>query len=141
MATEFTEKSADSAVATMVPHATASQVVRLDKLSLAAVHHTVASLQHLKWEQQVTAWQMAATSHLCTLLLLQRATRWARGAAALCLQVNHVPTMTGGIGTEALREFYHNHFITKMPDDVKLTPIDRTVAKDTVVGVGRAGLV
>jgi carboxymethylenebutenolidase len=69
IATEFTEKSADAAVATMVPHAT----------------------------------------------------------------VNHVPTMTGGVGTEALRAFYADNFIPKMPDDVILTPIDRTIAKDTIV--------
>jgi hypothetical protein len=31
------------------------------------------------------------------------------------------------------RSFYANHFIPKMPADVKLTPIDRTVAKDTIV--------
>ena len=69
VATEFSEKSADAAVATMVPNAT----------------------------------------------------------------VNHVPTMTGGVGTEALRTFYAENFIPKMPEDVKLTPIDRTIAKDTIV--------
>jgi hypothetical protein len=51
VATEFTEKSADAAVATMVAHST----------------------------------------------------------------VNHVPTMTGGSGTEGLRQFYAKHFIPKMP--------------------------
>eukprot|EP00887_Chlorella_sp_A99_P005588 scaffold1.g5588.t1 len=69
VATEFTERSADSAVATMVPHAT----------------------------------------------------------------VNHVPVMTGGAGTEALREFYAKSFIPRMPPDVNLQPIDRTIAAGKVV--------
>jgi carboxymethylenebutenolidase len=47
--------------------------------------------------------------------------------------VNHVPVMTGGSGTAALESFYHNHFIHNMPPDVQLTPIDRVVARDTVV--------
>ncbi|GBF95978.1 carboxymethylenebutenolidase [Raphidocelis subcapitata] len=66
IATEFSEKSADAAVATMVPHAT----------------------------------------------------------------VNHVPTMTGGEGTEALRLFYATNFIPRMPADVKITPLSRTVGAD-----------
>jgi len=66
IATEFTEKSADAAVATMVPNST----------------------------------------------------------------VNHVPTMTGGQGTEGLRAFYAKHFIPKMPADVEITPIERNVGVD-----------
>lgn len=42
--------------------------------------------------------------------------------------VNHVPVMTGGVGTQALEQFYARHFIPKMPPDVKLTPIDRHIA-------------
>ncbi|KAL4433688.1 hypothetical protein ABPG75_000129 [Micractinium tetrahymenae] len=42
--------------------------------------------------------------------------------------VNHVPVMTGGVGTKALEEFYAQHFIPKMPPDVKLTPIERHIA-------------
>ncbi|KAL4450665.1 hypothetical protein ABPG77_001021 [Micractinium sp. CCAP 211/92] len=42
--------------------------------------------------------------------------------------VNHVPVMTGGVGTQALEQFYAEHFIPKMPPDVKLTPIDRHIA-------------
>eukprot|EP00878_Enallax_costatus_P038914 GHUV01044406.1.p3 GENE.GHUV01044406.1~~GHUV01044406.1.p3 ORF type:complete len:108 (+),score=10.48 GHUV01044406.1:924-1247(+) len=62
IATEFTEKTADAAVATMVPDAT----------------------------------------------------------------VNHVPVITGGQGTDKLRDFYRDHFISKMPSDVSLVPIERT---------------
>lgn len=64
--TEFTEKSADSAVATMVPTAT----------------------------------------------------------------VNHVPTLMGGEGRERLREFYARHFIPKMPPDVNIKPLQRTIADE-----------
>uniref|UniRef100_A0A383W4Q2 SnoaL-like domain-containing protein n=1 Tax=Tetradesmus obliquus TaxID=3088 RepID=A0A383W4Q2_TETOB len=66
VATEFTEKSADAAVATMIPEAT----------------------------------------------------------------VNHVPVITGGAGKDALRAFYHDNFISKMPGDVSLVPLERTVGKD-----------
>lgn len=64
--TEFTEKSADSAVGTMVGHAT----------------------------------------------------------------VNHVPTLMGGEGRENLRKFYANHFIPKMPNDVVIKPLNRTIAAE-----------
>lgn len=47
--------------------------------------------------------------------------------------VNHVPTMTGGVGRDQLLEFYGKHFIPGMPPDTKITPVDRTVGKDTVV--------
>lgn len=70
IATEFTEKSADAAVATMVPHST----------------------------------------------------------------VNHVPTMTGGAGTEGLRKFYATHFIPKMPADVDIKPLERSVGTDAAGG-------
>ena len=47
--------------------------------------------------------------------------------------VNHVPVMTGGYGKEALDAFYSTHFIPKMPADVELTPISRTVGVDRLV--------
>ena len=47
--------------------------------------------------------------------------------------VNHVPVMTGGFGKAALRDFYSNHFIPKMPPDTTLTPISRTVGTDQLV--------
>jgi carboxymethylenebutenolidase len=47
--------------------------------------------------------------------------------------VNHIPTMTGGVGYEQLRRFYAYHFIPKNPPDFRLTPISRTVGKDIVV--------
>lgn len=47
--------------------------------------------------------------------------------------VNHIPTMTGGVGYRDLHRFYKNHFIPKTPADTKLIPISRTVGSDRVV--------
>ena len=47
--------------------------------------------------------------------------------------VNHVPTMTGGHGQRELYRFYKNHFIPKLPKDLKIIPVSRTVGPDRVV--------
>ena len=47
--------------------------------------------------------------------------------------VNHVPTMTGGVGFKQLHRFYLNHFVHQNPDDTKLIPVSRTVGADRVV--------
>lgn len=47
--------------------------------------------------------------------------------------VNHIPTMTGGVGYDYLKRFYKNHFIPKTPADTKLIPISRTIGADRVV--------
>ena len=47
--------------------------------------------------------------------------------------VNHIPTMTGGVGFEKLRDFYANHFIGVNPPDTELMPVSRTVGESTVV--------
>ncbi len=47
--------------------------------------------------------------------------------------VNHIPTMTGGVGHEALKHFYANHFIGVNPPDFAMTPVSRTVGTDRVV--------
>ena len=47
--------------------------------------------------------------------------------------VNHIPTLTGGVGREALREFYSKHFIPKMPPDTEMVPISRTIGEDQLV--------
>lgn len=47
--------------------------------------------------------------------------------------VNHVPTMTGGVGYRDLSRFYRHHFIPKTPADTKLIPISRTIGADRVV--------
>lgn len=47
--------------------------------------------------------------------------------------VHHVPMMTGGVGYQAVYNFYKNHFIGKMPADTKIVRISRTIGKDQVV--------
>jgi carboxymethylenebutenolidase len=47
--------------------------------------------------------------------------------------VNHIPTLTGGIGHEQLKRFYKHHFIPKTPKDTKLIPISRTIGADRLV--------
>ena len=47
--------------------------------------------------------------------------------------VNHIPTMTGGVGQQALAAFYRDHFVNSNPPDTTLTPISRTVGANQVV--------
>ncbi|KAG4433053.1 hypothetical protein IFR05_011471, partial [Cadophora sp. M221] len=47
--------------------------------------------------------------------------------------VNHIPTMTGGIGRKALTAFYRDHFIFNNPEDTQLELISRTVGTDRVI--------
>ncbi len=47
--------------------------------------------------------------------------------------VNHIPTMTGGVGQKELARFYRHHFVDSNPKDTKLIPISRTIGADRVV--------
>ena len=47
--------------------------------------------------------------------------------------VNHIPTMTGGVGHDETLRFYKHHFIPTAPQDTRLVPISRTVGADRVV--------
>lgn len=47
--------------------------------------------------------------------------------------VNHIPTMTGGVGYRELSRFYQNHFVHANPPDMKLVPISRTVGATQIV--------
>jgi carboxymethylenebutenolidase len=47
--------------------------------------------------------------------------------------VHHVPVLTGGVGYEGVYNFYKNDFVGKMPDDVNVVPLSRTIGKDQVV--------
>ena len=47
--------------------------------------------------------------------------------------VNHIPTLTGGVGYQALSRFYRYHFVHNNPQDIALTPISRTVGLTQVV--------
>ena len=47
--------------------------------------------------------------------------------------VNHIPTMTGGVGHDQLKRFYKYHFIGVNPPDFRFTPISRTVGPNCLV--------
>jgi hypothetical protein len=47
--------------------------------------------------------------------------------------VNHIPTLTGGVGKRELRDFYSKRFIPQMPPDTEMTPISRTIGTDQLV--------
>ena len=47
--------------------------------------------------------------------------------------VDHVPVLTGGSGQAELRQFYSTHFIPKMPPDMEMTPVSRTIGTDQLV--------
>src|SRR3954453_13825913 len=47
--------------------------------------------------------------------------------------VDHVPVLTGGSGKAELAEFYSTHFIPKMPSDLEIIPVSRTVGSDQLV--------
>ena len=47
--------------------------------------------------------------------------------------VNHIPTLTGGVGKEQLGEFYSKRFIPQMPPDTEMVEVSRTVGEDRLV--------
>ncbi|PLB50643.1 dienelactone hydrolase [Aspergillus steynii IBT 23096] len=47
--------------------------------------------------------------------------------------VTFTPTVSGGIGTHALRRFYEHHFLQKLPPSMRLRLISRTQGTDRVV--------
>lgn len=47
--------------------------------------------------------------------------------------VNHIPTMTGGVGHDELKRFYKYHFIGGNPPDTELVPVSRTIGEDQIV--------
>lgn len=47
--------------------------------------------------------------------------------------VNHIPTLTGGVGYSQLARFYKYHFVHQNPQDMKITSISRTVGSTQVV--------
>src|SRR5438045_7629316 len=47
--------------------------------------------------------------------------------------VNHIPVLTGGVGKDALREFYSKRIIPQMPPDTEVTPVSRTIGADQLV--------
>ena len=47
--------------------------------------------------------------------------------------VNHVPVMTGGVGSSEVLHFYSTYFIPGHPPDTEVVPVARTVGDDRVV--------
>ena len=47
--------------------------------------------------------------------------------------VNHVPTLTGGLGYKDLHRFYKDFFIPANPPSTQIKLISRTIGTDTVV--------
>ncbi|AOW12182.1 carboxymethylenebutenolidase [Hydrogenophaga crassostreae] len=47
--------------------------------------------------------------------------------------VNHIPTMTGGVGHKMLSRFYQHHFVNSNPPDTALIPISRTIGATQIV--------
>jgi carboxymethylenebutenolidase len=47
--------------------------------------------------------------------------------------VNHVPTMTGGVGQKELARFYQHHFVNSNPKDTRIVPVSRTIGADRLV--------
>lgn len=47
--------------------------------------------------------------------------------------VNHVPTLTGGVGARELYRFYKHHFIPSTPADTRLVPLSRTIGATQIV--------
>jgi carboxymethylenebutenolidase len=47
--------------------------------------------------------------------------------------VNHIPTMTGGVGQSELKRFYKYHFIGGNPPDMALKPLSRTIGENQLV--------
>ena len=47
--------------------------------------------------------------------------------------VNHIPTMTGGVGHDDLQRFYKYHFVNSNPPDTRLIPVSRTIGADRLV--------
>jgi hypothetical protein len=47
--------------------------------------------------------------------------------------VNHIPTLTGGVGARQLERFYQHHFVHGNPEDMRMIPISRTVGALQVV--------
>lgn len=47
--------------------------------------------------------------------------------------VNHIPTMTGGVGYSDLARFYRYHFVHANPADMRLIPVSRTIGASQLV--------
>jgi carboxymethylenebutenolidase len=46
---------------------------------------------------------------------------------------NHGPVLTGGIGAAAMLAFYRDWFIPRMPADMEIVPLTRTIGQNRVI--------
>ena len=51
-------------------------------------------------------------------------------ADAFC---NHAPVLTGGSGADEMLAFYRDHFIPRIPPDLEIERISRTIGQDRIV--------
>lgn len=101
--------------------------------SLAAVSHT-RTLSFLKPLLQGPHFDLEAIwDEHCRYEFGERAVGKTMGTMVQQPYVNHIPTMTGGIGRERLTAFYRNHFVHSNPPDTSLELVSRTVGVDRVV--------
>ncbi|KAH8102552.1 hypothetical protein BXZ70DRAFT_789880 [Cristinia sonorae] len=65
----------------------------------------------------------------------ERSSTKTMGTMVAAPYVNHVPTMTGGVGFEELSRFYKYHFTRDnvTPPDTELIPVSRTIGADRVI--------
>jgi carboxymethylenebutenolidase len=47
--------------------------------------------------------------------------------------VNMIPLMVGARGRDEVRDFYANHFLSQIPQDLEIVPVSRTIGQDQVV--------
>jgi len=48
-------------------------------------------------------------------------------------RVNQVPVMIVGRGSDGVRDFYANHFVSQIPPDMEMVPVSRTIGQGRVV--------
>ena len=114
------------------PHAFANRFRETyDKLAAGMAHsRTIALLRSVmgpKYDLE-TLWDMH-----CYYEFVTRDVDATIGTMVPEPYVNHIPTMTGGVGRKDLHRFYKNHFVDANPDDTQLIPVSRTIGSDRLV--------
>lgn len=84
------------------------------------MHGPIFDLEHI-WEEH-TYYEFT-----------DRSVEWTMSTMVQEPYVNHVPTLTGGVGRESLTKFYRDNFIFSNSADTDLELISRTIGIDRVV--------
>ncbi|GLB33427.1 putative lea domain protein [Lyophyllum shimeji] len=114
------------------PHFILPQVAEYDPGS-AAVAHSRSLVFLRKWLGGPTFDLEAIWDEHTYFEFAERSVAKTMGTMVAEPYVNHVPTMTGGVGRENLTAFYRDHFIFSNPSDLEMQTISRTVGPDRVV--------